>query len=80
MRKASNRGTMRLRQFIKTLLENNDEMTTGEILDAYNQSCKYGTTMHILSNVLPKEAKRVGFIESIGRSRVRNAVWSSKED
>lgn len=80
MRKQSNRGTMRLRKFIKNILENNDEMTTSEILDAYNESCKYGTTMHILSNVLPKEAQRVGFIESIGKSRIRNALWSSKED
>ena len=74
------RKTMRLRNFIKNLLENNEEMTTGEILDAYNQSCKYGTTMHILGNVLAQEAKRVGYIETIGRSRIRNAVWSSKED
>lgn len=74
------RKTMRLRNFIKNLLENNEEMTTGEILDAYNKSCKYGTTMHILGNVLAQEAQRVGYIESIGRSRVRNAVWASKED
>ena len=74
------RKTMRLRNFIKKLLQNNEEMTTGEILDAYNQSCKYGTTMHILGNVLAQEAQKVGYIESIGRSRVRNAVWSLKED
>jgi len=36
--------------------------------------------MHILGNVLAQEAKKVGYIESIGRSRVRNAVWTSKED
>jgi hypothetical protein len=72
------RGTMRLRKFVKDLLEKNEEMTTGEILDAYNQSSKYGTTMHILGNVLNQEATKVGYIESIGRSRVRNALWSSK--
>lgn len=74
------RKTMRLRKFINDLLKNNGEMTTGEILDAYNQSCKYGTTMHILGNVLSQEAQRVGYIESIGRTRVRNALWSSKEE
>lgn len=74
------RKTIRLRNFIKDILEDNEEMTTGEIYDAYNKSCKYGTTMHILGNVLAQEAKKVGYIESIGRSRVRNAVWTSKED
>jgi hypothetical protein len=71
-------GTMRLRAFIVKLLEENGPMTTGEILDAYNTHNRHGSTMHIIGNVLPKEAIQVGFIEKEGRARIRNAVWGPK--
>lgn len=72
------RGTMRLRKFIDDLLEQQGPMTTGEILDAYNQHNRHGTTMHILGNVLSKQADKVGFIEKHGRARVRNVLWGPK--
>jgi hypothetical protein len=73
--------TMRLRKFVNEILDENGPMTTGEILDAYNQHSKFGTTMQQLGNVLSKcpEFIQVDFIETIGRARVRNAVWDMKE-
>jgi len=73
--------TMRLRKFVNEILEENGPMTTGEILDAFNEHSKFGTTMQGLGNVLSKcpEFVQVGFIGTIGRSRVRNAVWNMTE-
>lgn len=72
------RGTMRLRSFIVALLEENGPMTTGEILDAYNQKNRHGSSMNIIGNVLHSEAVQVGFIEKEGRIRIRMAVWGPK--
>lgn len=71
-------GTMRLRAFIVKILEENGPMTTGEILDAYNTHNRHGSTMHIIGNVLPKEAVKVGYIEKEGWARIRNVVWGPK--
>jgi hypothetical protein len=71
-------GTKQLRSFIVKVLEENGPMTTGEILEAYNEKYVWGTNMNILGNVLPKEAIRVGYINKQGNDRIRNAVWGSK--
>ena len=73
--------TMRLRKFVNEILHENGPMTTGEILHAYNEHSKFGTTMQSLGNVLSKcpEFVQVDYIGTIGRSRVRNAVWDRME-
>lgn len=73
--------TFRLRKFANEILDVKGPMTTSEILDAFNTQYKHGTTMHQIGNVLSKcpEFIQVDFIETIGKARIRNAVWDIKE-
>jgi hypothetical protein len=74
------RGTNRLRDFINKTLHEKGPMTTGGLLDAYNQHSRHGSSMNIIGNVLHSEAVQVGFIEKEGHVRIRMAVWGLKEE
>ena len=74
---------------IYSMLENNGEMNTSEILQDYNSRYKRGCTMNELASILgrTKHFIQVGFIEEYVRgdgvrlpARVRLAVWSVQHD
>ena len=72
--------TNRLREEVRSFLEQTGSANTVEIFDHLNERFRWGATMNQLGNVLARDRRfsKVGFDEGtdVGGFRTRVCVWS----